>query len=102
MRRELMCHLTDVHAQERLRLKSDQEALERTLLRFGDVDEVRRELQSSVGGIEQFLFRPLDAAWMHVKVRRRPGEADLQFALRQGAAGGLLYFAFSCLLAFFA
>jgi hypothetical protein len=98
MRRELFSHLSDAFAQERQRVDDDQRALRQSLARFGDVGQVRDELQASVSRWEQFLFQTLEPpGGALVCPRRRPDEPALRFTLRRALVGGLLYFLLMCL-----
>lgn len=98
MRRELFSHLSEVFAQERLRDGDDQRALRQALERFGDVRQVREELQASVSRWEQFLFQPIEPpGGALVCPRRRPGEPALRFTLRRALVGGIQYFLLLCL-----
>jgi hypothetical protein len=93
MRRELLSHLTDVYAQERLRSESDRPALAQALARFGDVRQVRYELQATVPPAERFLFRRIDLPGSRrVCPGRQPHESALRYVLRRGVVGGIAYF----------
>ena len=84
MREEMFEHLSAIYAEELDRLGDDTAALARANERFGDPDDLVRELQGSLPGYERFLCAC--DLW-----RYRPGDSLL------GYAGRHLVLALACM-----
>jgi hypothetical protein len=78
MREELLAHVSAVFAQERAKVGDDAAALARTAARFGDAQELSRDLQQSVPWIDRMARLAGPPFWL-----RRPGESRGRFAVRQ-------------------
>ena len=76
MRSELYAHLECIYTEELARHENPELALESTLKRFGDLGEVRTELQKTVPKWNQIV------AWLDRFFTRESRETNLQFAWR--------------------
>ena len=76
MRGELYSHLEAIYNEELTHHENHEQALEATLNRFGDLDEIRGELQSTVPKWWQRL------TWLDSFFQRRSGETPLRHAIR--------------------
>ena len=56
MREEILAHLSQAYGEELARCGDESAAQEESLRRFGDLNEVRRQLQASVPLSERWLF----------------------------------------------
>ncbi|MEW4486861.1 hypothetical protein AB1L42_02200 [Thalassoglobus sp. JC818] len=85
MRNELYSHLEQIYQEEFAATQDETKALERSLARFGDLDEIRTQLQSGISKPLQWVAR-LDALFS-----RRPGEPPLSFAVRNSVQIGAVF-----------
>jgi hypothetical protein len=86
MRQELLAHLTGLLEEEKARGGDEQEALARTLQRFGDSADLSRDLQASVPRLEQWEARAAKG------FLRRPGETGLRHGARLAALSAATMF----------
>jgi hypothetical protein len=95
MREELLAHLTATYQEEVKRDGDESAALARALERFGDPDELRRELQASVPLADRILFAEFLGHSRYVAFVRRlgkqPAESALRFAARVTLAVAVLW-----------
>jgi len=82
MREELLTHLTATYQEEIAREGNESAALARALERFGNPDDLRRELQASVLLPEQILFAGFLCHARYVAFLRRLGKQQDESALR--------------------
>ena len=83
MRAELLAHLTDIYEEELARLDNDRAAVEQAIRRFGEPEQLRRQLQDSVPFLERVLFVEFKRGWLG----RRETETALQHELRMMRTG---------------
>ncbi len=82
MREELLAHLTATYQEEFKRDGDEPAALARALERFGNPDDLRRELQASVPIPKQILFADFLSQARYVAFLRRLGKHQRESALR--------------------
>lgn len=99
MRAELLAHITDIFEQERTRAKDEDEAVERTVRRFGDPAELTEQLQASVPVVERIGCTPIPLLGRLESVgRMRPGESPLHHTGRVAGYTFVLGLAVFCAL----
>ncbi|TWT57800.1 hypothetical protein KOR42_11670 [Thalassoglobus neptunius] len=86
MRNELYSHLEQIYQEEFSATHDETSALERSLARFGDLDEIREQLQLGISKPLQWVDR-LDESFS-----RRAGESHLAFAVRNSFRVGAVFF----------
>jgi len=70
VREELLAHLTAIFEQELAQTKDRESAVAQARRRFGDCEELRRELQASVPALERVLHAPVPFLPLEQSLRR--------------------------------
>ncbi len=81
MREELLAHLTGILEQELAQTKDRESVLAQALRRFGDCEELRRELQDSVPALERVLHAPIPFLPLEPPLRRYFAKREDESAL---------------------
>jgi len=96
MREELLAHLTATCHEELAKDGDEPAAVERALQRFGNPDDLRRELQASVTLPERLLYVRIPYGERYAAIARRAGkwrpeESPFRYACRVTVATAILW-----------
>ncbi len=91
VREELLAHLTAIFEQELAQTKDRESAVAQARRRFGDCEELRRELQASVPPLERVLHSPVLLLPLERSLQRYLAKGENESALHHaGRSIGLL------------